>query len=301
MESKECTKCHVIKNLCEFYKRNDYVNCYTSHCKECVQARHRSRKVDPVQEGVKTCTRCNIEKPVGDFGPMVTAFDGRKPHCKACHALLNLDYVDRNRDEVNARWRDANPRHAERNRQRRAEDPEFRIKCNLSSRISSSLKARNTKKSVKTIELFGCSPKELCTYLETKFTEGMTWKNYGKWHVDHIRPCVSFNLLNVEEQRQCFHWTNLQPLWAIDNLRKNSRWNGSTIRVRTRPGHTPLNSPNGTDLGVMETRTVFEVGLSGVDDSFAGGVDEERPTGPPGFMAEKIGWKLNNLTREESL
>jgi hypothetical protein len=244
MESKECTKCKGVKDLSKFYKRTEYENTYTSQCKECVQARHRSRKVDPVQEGDKTCTRCNIEKPIGDFGPMVTAFDGRKPHCKACHALLNLEYVDRNRDEVNARWRDANPRHAERNRQRRAEDPEFRIRCNLSSRIRSAFNACKTKKSVKTLELFGCSLEELCKHLESKFTEGMTWENYGKWHVDHIRPCVSFNLLNVEEQRQCFHWSNLQPLWAIDNLRKNSRWDGSTIRVRTRLGHPSLDAPN---------------------------------------------------------
>lgn len=230
--------------MTEFYKRNEYVNTWTSQCKACIQARNRSHKVDPVQEGTKTCTRCIIEKPVADFGPMKTAFDGRKPHCNACHALLNIEYVERNRDEVNARWRAANPRHAERNRERRAEDPSYRIRCNLSVRVSSALRNAGTKKSTRTMELTGCSIQELRTHLESKFEEGMTWENHGEWHIDHIRPCASFDLLNVEDQRQCFHWTNLQPLWALDNLRKSSWWNGSTARVRSRPGHPPLDAPN---------------------------------------------------------
>ena len=244
MPSKECTKCKEVKDLVEFYRRTEYENTWTSHCKVCTQTRHRSHKVDPVQEGTKTCTQCSIEKPVADFGPMITAFDGRKPHCKTCHALLNLEYVERNRDEVNARWRAANPRHAERNRERRIEDPAYRIRCNLSGRVSSALKEAGTKKSIRTMELTGCSVHELRTHLESKFTDGMTWENYGEWHIDHIRPCASFDLLKVGDQRQCFHWTNLQPLWALENLRKSSRWNGLTTRVRTSPSHPSLDAPN---------------------------------------------------------
>lgn len=75
----------------------------------------------------------------------------------------------------------------------------------------------------KTMELTGCSKQELLDYLESKFSEGMTWENYGKWHIDHIRPCVSFNLEDSEEQKKCFHWTNLQPLWAVDNIRKGGK------------------------------------------------------------------------------
>ncbi len=60
-------------------------------------------------------------------------------------------------------------------------------------------------------------------YLEGKFTEGMTWENHGTWHIDHRRPICSFNLLDEEEQKKCFHYTNLQPLWATDNLSKGGR------------------------------------------------------------------------------
>jgi hypothetical protein len=94
------------------------------------------------------------------------------------------------------------------------------------------------------MDLTGCSVHELCIHLESKFKHGMTWENYGEWHVDHIRPCASFDLLKVDEQRQCFHWTNLQPLWALENLRKSSRWNGSTTRIGTSLGHPPLDAPN---------------------------------------------------------
>ena len=76
------------------------------------------------------------------------------------------------------------------------------------------------------MELVGCSIPDLIKHLESKFQEGMNWSNYGfyGWHIDHIRPCSSFNLLNEEEQKQCFHYTNLQPLWAKDNLQKHNKW-----------------------------------------------------------------------------
>lgn len=244
MTSKECTKCHVTKDLTEFYKRNDRENSYTTHCKPCVQTRHNTRKVEPVQEGTKVCTRCETEKHVSEFGAMANAADGRKPHCKNCHAGVQLEYVDRNREEVNARYRANGKKYRVATNKRRKEDPAFRIRCNLSSRVRSALKAEGTRKSEKTKELTGCSIEELKAHLESKFVEGMTWENYGEWHLDHIRPCASFNLVDVEEQRKCFHWTNLQPLWALDNLRKSSRWEGSTCRIRTRLSNTATNSPD---------------------------------------------------------
>jgi hypothetical protein len=79
-------------------------------------------------------------------------------------------------------------------------------------------------KTGKTMELVGCSKDDLLVHLESKFTEGMTWENYGKWHIDHIRPCASFNLEDREEQKRCFHWTNLQPLWAQYNIRKGAKF-----------------------------------------------------------------------------
>ena len=93
----------------------------------------------------------------------------------------------------------------------------------------------------RTMVLLGCSPDELRVHLEEQFAPDMTWENYSHkgWHVDHIRPCASFDLTDPEQQRQCFHYTNLQPLWAIDNLRKNSYWNGRKYEHSENRSTTP--------------------------------------------------------------
>lgn len=83
------------------------------------------------------------------------------------------------------------------------------------------LKGRKVK--FKMEELIGCSKKYLKKYIENKFKQNMTWNNHGKWHIDHIKPCVSFNLEYDNELKKCFHYTNLQPLWAKDNIIKGSK------------------------------------------------------------------------------
>lgn len=78
-------------------------------------------------------------------------------------------------------------------------------------------------KAGRTMELVGCTAAELRDHLESQFQPGMSWENYGEWHVDHRRPCASFDLLDPAQQLECFHHTNLQPLWALDNLRKSKK------------------------------------------------------------------------------
>lgn len=75
----------------------------------------------------------------------------------------------------------------------------------------------------RTLDLVGCSAPALRNHLESKFTEGMGWHNQGDWHIDHIVPCCSFDLSDPYQQRACFHFTNLQPLWARDNISKGGR------------------------------------------------------------------------------
>lgn len=103
---------------------------------------------------------------------------------------------------------------------RRKSDPKFRMEQTLRTRIRKVLNGHN--KSAKTLELLGCSLEFFRDYLEKQFHPGMTWNNYGiVWHVDHILPCAEFHLQHSEEQEICFHWTNLQPLFAKDNLSKS--------------------------------------------------------------------------------
>jgi hypothetical protein len=100
-------------------------------------------------------------------------------------------------------------------------DANYRLKINCRNRIAHAMR-NNGVKSASTMELVGCSIDELKQHLESKFTDGMNWDNYGEWHVDHIKPCASFDLSDPDQQRQCFHYTNLQPLWEKDNLKKGS-------------------------------------------------------------------------------
>ncbi len=105
---------------------------------------------------------------------------------------------------------------------RRATDKNHALKKNLRCRIY--LAVRGYNKSASTMELIGCSIQKLKQHLESKFTTGMSWDNYGKWHIDHIRPCCSFDLVSSEQQKECFHYTNLQPLWGRENLSKGGSY-----------------------------------------------------------------------------
>ena len=75
------------------------------------------------------------------------------------------------------------------------------------------------------VTIIGCTLEQLKKHLENQFTAGMTWKNYGRngWHIDHIKPCTSFDLTDPKQQRKCFHYSNLQPLWAAENISKGNR------------------------------------------------------------------------------
>lgn len=75
------------------------------------------------------------------------------------------------------------------------------------------------------IKLCGCTIDVLIRHLENQFKYGMNWGNYGYrgWHIDHIKPCASFDLTDQEQQKKCFHYTNLQPLWAYENFKKGCK------------------------------------------------------------------------------
>jgi len=97
-------------------------------------------------------------------------------------------------------------------------NPIKRLIANYRARIWNILK--HNYKNFHTKELIGCSIENLKSYLELQFTEGMSWQNYGKWHVDHIRQCCTFDLTKPEQQKLCFNYINLRPLWAVDNLER---------------------------------------------------------------------------------
>ena len=102
--------------------------------------------------------------------------------------------------------------------------PRKRAGHRIRTLLKNQLTANGGRKAAKTEMLLGCSLAKAQAHLEAQFLPGMSWENHGEWHIDHIRPCASFDLTDPEQQKQCCHYTNLQPLWAADNLAKSDTW-----------------------------------------------------------------------------
>lgn len=130
----------------------------------------------------------------------------------------NLEKV-RNYDKL--RYKKRKKKLLQRQLERRRNNIHCRLRHNLSNRIIKVLKGIN--KSKGTIELLGCEIEFFKQHIESKFTKGMTWENYGKWHIDHKIPCSKFDLSKEKEQKRCFHFSNLQPLWARENIIKSDK------------------------------------------------------------------------------
>jgi hypothetical protein len=119
---------------------------------------------------------------------------------------------------INREWRQRNPQKIRGYRAKQREDPIFRITHGLRARV------RDFVKGVRfggTSGLVGCSRDQLRDWIQAKFKRGMSWDNYGKWHIDHRTPCAVFDLTRQDEVRRCFHYSNLQPLWAHENCEKS--------------------------------------------------------------------------------
>lgn len=161
----------------------------------------------------KCCCTCKEWKELTEFNKAESHWDKLRNDCKKC--LTN--------------WRKNNVKEISRKysiyeKNRKLIDPIFKLIKTLRTRLYCALKNKKADKKCRTKQLTGCELPFLKEYLEAKFTEGMSWENHGEWHLDHIKPCCSFDLKNEEEQKKCFHYTNLQPLWATENLTKGGKY-----------------------------------------------------------------------------
>lgn len=160
--------------------------------------------------------------------------DRVKAYRKQWYAGKGKKYRAARKEKVAARERAYRKEYAKKNRVKMNENArryvaEKRIK-NLNFKILTTIRNRlmgclRSKKQDRTLVLLGCDIPFLKNYLEARFKPGMTWENHGKgegkWHVDHIKPCASFDFTDHAQQKICFHYTNLQPLWGYLNLRKS--------------------------------------------------------------------------------
>lgn len=124
------------------------------------------------------------------------------------------DYYKNNKQKISKRINQYN-------KKRKKHDIGYKIKCNLVKRLCMVIK-RNERKG-HTVELLGCSINDFKNHIKSKFTEGMTWENYGEWHIDHIIPCAVFDFTKTEAQKFCFHYTNMKPMWGNENKSKNCK------------------------------------------------------------------------------
>ena len=214
MAQKTCNECNIKKDI-DFFSKNG--NGFRSKCKECTNKLYKTREKNVVihevpKEGVFTCSTCKTNKDVKMFTNDTRSSRGIRYACRDCENKKRREKNHINLEKSRQKYR-------EQSRKRR-EDVKNRIRLNLGTRLYLAVQ----KKHGNTMELTGCSKDELFTHLESKFIDGMNWENYGVWHIDHIKPCASFDLTDPEEQKKCFHWTNLQPLWAIDNMRKGANY-----------------------------------------------------------------------------
>lgn len=190
----------------------------------------------------KICSKCNYEKSITDFYKHKSMDDGLQSVCKDCIKQYSTEnekrikkYQQEYRDihkgkfiEYKKEWYQNNKEIIKQKRinyrkNKYASDIKYRLTTLLRSRLWHALKGLS--KSKRTLQLLDCSVDFLKEHLEKQFKPGMTWENYGKdgWEVDHIKPCASFDLSKSENQEKCFHYSNLQPLWYIENKIKRAK------------------------------------------------------------------------------
>jgi hypothetical protein len=189
----------------------------------------------------KICKKCKEEKEICEFYNYRKSKDGKRSGCKKCLNLQNTLYVKKNKDRVNVikqkyvdnnkekvkqskkEWFDKNPNY--RNEwaiNNYKNDFLFRLVNIMRARTRLFLKSKNIRKKNNTFEIVGCSPEFLKEYIEKHFTKGMNWDLFGSHiHIDHIIPLSSAK--TEEEAYKLCHYTNLQPLWAEDNLKKSNK------------------------------------------------------------------------------
>lgn len=201
MEKKICSKCGFEKEVCEFYKVSGSLIKYRSKCKICMNTYSRNyHEINKTIVSEKN-KKFRMENP-----------NINKEKCKL--------YKQKNPGWFK-KWLDKNKEHRRNYIMEYNSNPKIKIKNSLRGRINELMNKKYN--NPKTLDLLGCEYEYFIKYIENKFMDGMSWDNYGYygWHLDHIIPLSSAK--TEEEIANLFHYTNLQPLWANDNLKKSNK------------------------------------------------------------------------------
>lgn len=225
---KKCTKCNISKSLSEFYIRKNGI--ISSHCKSCCSIsckEYRNKNKEKINSKIKKWQNENKDKRKISKQKWIDKNPDYHKNYRDAYYLKNPEYNKIHYWKNPEKYRQAskdfrknNPKYSQEYISNKTKlDVSFRIARNMRCRIIYAVKQSKTSKSTKTTRLLGCTIADLKSHLESKFLPTMTWENYGKyWHIDHIIPCNSFDLTKEEEQKKCFHYTNLQPLFVVTQI-----------------------------------------------------------------------------------
>jgi hypothetical protein len=237
MEKKTCKKCGYTKDICDFGKNNRKKDKINTICKSCDNLKSKNYRLKN-KEKIK---KLNSEYYKNNKKEILSKSKSYYLNNKESIIENNKKYYFDNIDEVKItkkKYRDKNKSHlnklsneysrnnrkllSKKEKERRDSDHLFKTIRYVRNRINQYLKSKNHKKESKSFDLVGCSPEFLMSYIESLFTEGMSWDLMGKYiHIDHIIPLSSGK--TIDEVKKLCHYTNLQPLWAKDNLMKGKK------------------------------------------------------------------------------
>ena len=176
----------------------------------------------------KHCHQCDTTKTVDQFYKHRSKEDGRQTQCKDCQKARQKARYSEHGEEIRSKVKAYYAANREEviarviyyNRNRLAHDPVFRWVHKTRVNLRDILRGKGSHQP--TLDLLGCTRQEYRDHLESKFTDDMSWDNYGEWHVDHIIPVSAFDQSDLEQRKECWHYSNTQPLWAEDNMAKGT-------------------------------------------------------------------------------
>ena len=213
VQNKKCNKCKIVKESLKFCIDRNNKDGLENICKACKSQNKDGTFIN------KICKNCKIEKPI-------EAFKSNTAQVKNCMVCIKILKKERQRKYI---------------RKCLSSDPILKLKHLTRNLIYQSFKRACNEtyvKSEKSEEILGCTFEEFFIYLESLFTEGMTFENHGAcrngscegvWHIDHIIPLNSAK--TEDDIIELCHYTNLQPLWAFDNISKGKKNNSDLIRI----------------------------------------------------------------------
>jgi hypothetical protein len=222
MQTKQCPTCKVEKNIEQYNKNKTRKDGLQRECRECCHDHHnkhyQTKKSPRLNENLqfnhKICSNCKQELSFEQFNKLKLGRFNLRSTCKICDSSKDKQYRKNNKEKLN-QYR----------KNKKSSDPQFKLKQILRIRLLDALKRKNTTKNHSAITLLGCSIEYAQKHLETQFMPEMNWNNHGTyWEIDHVIPCASFDLIDIEQQKQCFNYTNLQPLTVSENRSKGKKY-----------------------------------------------------------------------------